>query len=127
MSKVQDQIAALTKHLFEQHRAEKTPMRVEETLLLVQALGSSVVDEVSLAPVHRSRALAPGMHPPPMMGPRFIPGAVEVRHSVHDRGAAMDVINRVFSDEPDPFPLEDDVPSIEATPVKKKFSRKLEP
>lgn len=129
MSKVQDQISALSRLLYEQHQAEKTPLRVERSVVTFETEEGAEEVTVQRTTTPYSRPLPPGQHP--MMAPRFIPGAVETRQSVHSRGAAMDVVKRVFDDAPDPFPwdevVEDETPSIEAAPVKKKFSRKLEP
>jgi hypothetical protein len=57
-----------------------------------------------------------------MMGPRFIPGAVEVRETVRTKAEALAAVERAFEDSP-----EDDVPSIDAPAEKKTYKRKLEP
>ena len=80
--------------------------------------------ELSITRVHQPRSvpLAPGVHPPPMMGPRFIPGAVEVRQTVSSKAEALAAIESAFEDSP-----EDDVPSIDVPAEKKTYKRKLEP
>jgi hypothetical protein len=119
VSKVQDQIAALTRHLYEQHQASKSPVEVEE--IRVNVLGGGVESITVHKP--RSVPLAPGVHPPPMMGPRFIPGAVAVQQRVSTKAEALEAVERMFEDSP----FEDDVPSIDVPAEKKNYKRKLEP
>lgn len=132
MSRVQDQIAALTRHLYDQHQAEKNPS-VEE--LQIHVLGGGVENITVVKP--RSVPLAPGVHPPaPMMGPRLIGGAVSVQARVSSKAEAIAAVERLY-DEETPFKTEhlgtwpeseeDDTPSIDQPAEKKKYSRKLEP
>lgn len=128
---MQDQIAALTKHLFEQHQAQKAPYE-EKTTLLIHTLGNAVVEEIVATPTY-SRPLAPGVHP--VMAPRFIPGVVATQSHVRTKAEALAAVERMYGDEPvfkreqlGTWPDgEDDVPSIEESVQRKKFLRKLEP
>ena len=121
MSKVQDQIAALTRHLYEQHQASKASPLVQSVVRIDSPDGTT---ELSVARVHQPRSvpLAPGVHPP-VMGPRFVPGVVEVRETVRTKAEAMEAVERAFEESP----LEDEVPSIDAPAEKKSYKRKLEP
>jgi len=137
MSKVRDQLADLTRHLFEQHQAEKAPV-LEDRSLLIHVLGGGVEQVVIDAPVAPivvgySRPLAPGAHP--MMRSQFVPGRVEVQQHVRTKAEALEAVERMYGVEP-VFKHEhlgtwsdgeDDVPSIEEPPVKKTYKRKLEP
>lgn len=139
MSKVRDQINELTRHLFEQHQAQKDPYRTERTTLLVKTLGKTIADEIVIAQP-RSVPLAPGVHPP--MGPRFIPGAQELRKIAHSKEEAHAAVERMFEVEEAPKgpafkqeymgtfvrgDEEDDTPSIDAPVEKRTYKRKLEP
>lgn len=133
MSKVQEQIAELTRHLYEQHQAEKRDA-VGEQLHLVRTLEAGVYDA---PPTTYSRPLAPGAHPP-IMGARYVPQPV-VQASVHTREEALAAVERMFPTEidvfkteylgkfPEPEDVEDDVPSIEAPAEIRVYKRKLEP
>lgn len=130
MAKVRDQLADLTRHLYEQHQAEKAPV-LEDRSLLIHVLGGGVerIDALTPPPVVTySRPLAPGAHP--MMRAQFIPGHVAVQHQVRTKAEALEAVERMYGDEPAPPAWsagEDDVPSIEEPPVKKTYKRKLEP
>jgi hypothetical protein len=135
MSKVKEQIAELTRHLFEQHQAAKAPV-LEDRSLLVHVLGGGVerIDVQAVPPVVvRSVPLAPGVHP--MMQSRFVPGRVEVQQHVRTKAEALEAVERMYGEEP-VFKREqlgtwsdgeDDVPSIDAPAEKKSYKRKLEP
>jgi len=125
MAKVRDQLADLTRHLYEQHQAEKAPV-LEDRSLLIHVLGGGTERIDVLAPppvVTYSRPLAPGAHP--MMRAQFIPGRVAVQQQVRTKAEALEAVERMYGDEPSP--LEDDVPSIDAPAEKKTYKRKLEP
>lgn len=128
MSKVRDQLSELTRHLFEQHQASKAPAQVVESSIAVEVAGRPAAEIVVPRPY--SRPLAPGVHPP-MMGPVFIPGTVSLREVVTTQGEAQEAMSRLFKWEvhaADKAPeTEEDVPSIDAPPEVKKYSRKLEP
>lgn len=128
MSKVRGQLAELTRHLFEQHQASKSQVDVQSTIAL-EVAGQPTAEIVVAQPY--SRPLAPGVHPP-TMGPIFVPGAVSVREVVTTQHEAQQAMNRLFKWEVQPADphaseVEEDVPSIDAPPEVKKYSRKLEP
>lgn len=127
MSKVHDQLSELTRHLYEQHQASKSPAEVQNTIAL-EVAGQATAEVVVAQPY--SRPLAPGVHPP-MMGPIFTPGVVSVREVVTTQQEAQQAMNRIFKCEvhaADGKPAtEEDVPSIDEPPEMRKYSRKLEP
>ena len=127
MSKVRAQLSELTRHLYEQHQASKSPAEVQNTIAL-EVAGQATAEVVVTQPY--SRPLAPGVHPP-MMGPVFIPGTISIREVVTTQQEAQQAMNRIFKSEPraaDWKPAtEEDVPSIDEPPEVKKYSRKLEP
>lgn len=125
MSKVRGQLADLTRHLFEQHQATKTPAEVQSEIEIRAPRGGSV-STISIPPRPYSRPLAPGVHP--MMGPVFVPGIIAQREVVTTREEAMEAVERAYAVEHHYSPeTEEDVPSIDAPPEVKKYSRKLEP
>ena len=134
MSKVQDQIAALSQHLYAQHQAAKEPMHVDRGVLRVNTLGGGVeeigVEEYTVNRVRGTVPLAPGVHPVVReMGPRYIPGRVEVEATVN-LVSPMALSNEQIATILGISRAEAEVPSIgdeEQPPKEKKYSRKLEP
>lgn len=125
MSKVRAQLSELTRHLYEQHQASKSPAEVQNTIAL-EVAGQAAAEVVVTQPY--SRPLAPGVHPP-MMGPVFIPGTISIREVVTTQQEAQQAVARIFKSElhvAEPA-TEEDVPSIDEPPEVKKYSRKLEP
>lgn len=125
MSKAREQLSELTRHLFEQHQASKSRVEVQSEIEIQAPRGGSV-STISTPPRPYTRPLAPGVHP--MMGPVFVPGIIAHREVVTTRQEAMEAVERAYSGEAQYSPeTEEDVPSIDAPPDVKKYSRKLEP